>query len=89
MIRFAESEVEATALKTAISPAAVLISPPPETYDYVLANPPFGKKSSMSFANADGEQHLSVILRFFGDVWRLRCLPADLQVLLERSQAAV
>ena len=41
---------------TAISPADALISPPSETFDCVLANPPFGKKSSMSFTNADGEQ---------------------------------
>ena len=34
------------------------------TFDYVLANPPFGKKSSMSFTNADGEQrNLSTTLR--------------------------
>ena len=30
--------------ETAISPADALISPAPATYDYVLANPPFGKK---------------------------------------------
>ncbi|PWV49578.1 class I SAM-dependent DNA methyltransferase [Chitinophaga sp. S165] len=33
-----------------------LISAPLSTYDYVLANPPFGKKSSMTFTNEDGEQ---------------------------------
>ena len=27
-----------------ISPADALVSPPPDTFDYVLANPPFGKK---------------------------------------------
>lgn len=42
--------------ETAISPTDALISPPSATFDYVLANPPFGKKSSMSFTNADGEQ---------------------------------
>ena len=42
--------------ETAVAPTDALISPPSETFDYVLANPPFGKKSSMSFTNADGEQ---------------------------------
>lgn len=39
-----------------IDPKDALISPPPEIYDYVLANPPFGKKSSMTFTNEEGEQ---------------------------------
>ena len=39
-----------------IDPQDALISPPKETYDYVLANPPFGKKSSMTFTNEVGEQ---------------------------------
>jgi type I restriction enzyme M protein len=38
-----------------ISPADSLISASPETYDYVLANPPFGKKSSQTFTNEEGE----------------------------------
>lgn len=38
-----------------ISPADALISPPSATYDYVLANPPFGKKSSQTFTNEEGE----------------------------------
>lgn len=38
-----------------ISPADALISDEGNRYDYVLANPPFGKKSSMSFTNEDGE----------------------------------
>lgn len=33
-----------------------LISEPNKTVDYVLANPPFGKKSSMTVTNADGEE---------------------------------
>jgi len=39
-----------------ISPADALIADPGERYDYVLANPPFGKKSSQTFTNEDGEQ---------------------------------
>jgi type I restriction enzyme M protein len=33
-----------------------LIAPAAESVDYVLANPPFGKKSSMTFTNVAGEQ---------------------------------
>ncbi len=39
-----------------ISSADALISDEGERYDYVLANPPFGKKSSMTITNEEGEQ---------------------------------
>lgn len=39
-----------------ISSEDSLLSTPKTTYDYVLANPPFGKKSSMTFTNEDGEE---------------------------------
>jgi len=39
-----------------ISPADALIAQSGTTYDYVLANPPFGKKSSQTFTNEEGEQ---------------------------------
>ncbi len=39
-----------------ISPADALISTTNYKVDYVLANPPFGKKSSMTFTNEEGEQ---------------------------------
>jgi type I restriction enzyme M protein len=39
-----------------ISPADALIASSPERYDYVLANPPFGKKSSQTFTNEEGER---------------------------------
>ena len=55
--------------ETAISPADALISPPSETFDYVLANPPFGKKSSMSFTNADGEQETDDLTYNRQDFW--------------------
>jgi type I restriction enzyme M protein len=38
-----------------VSPADALVAPSPDTYDYVLANPPFGKKSSMTFTTDEGE----------------------------------
>ena len=54
---------------TTISPADALISPPSKTFDYVLANPPFGKKSSMSFTNADGEQETDDLTYNRQDFW--------------------
>jgi type I restriction enzyme M protein len=45
-------EMDGTSL---VSPADALVAPSPDTYDYVLANPPFGKKSSMTFTTDEGE----------------------------------
>lgn len=39
-----------------ISSEDALLSTPKTTFDYVLANPPFGKKSSMTITNEDGEE---------------------------------
>lgn len=39
-----------------ISSEDSLLSSPKITYDYVLANPPFGKKSSMTFTNEEGDE---------------------------------
>ena len=39
-----------------VSPNDALVAASPNSFDYVLANPPFGKKSSMSFTNEEGEQ---------------------------------
>ena len=52
-----------------ISPNDALIAPPKETFDYVLANPPFGKKSSMSFTNEDGEQEKDDLTYNRQDFW--------------------
>ena len=38
-----------------ISSADALVSTPGRAHDYLLANPPFGKKSSMTFTNEEGE----------------------------------
>ena len=37
--------------------------------DYVLANPPFGKKSSMTITNADGEQEKQDLSYNRQDFW--------------------
>lgn len=39
-----------------ISSEDALLSTPKTTFDYVLANPPFGKKSSMTITNEEGEE---------------------------------
>ncbi|MEK5772713.1 N-6 DNA methylase, partial [Acinetobacter variabilis] len=39
-----------------IARADALISEPAVKVDYVLANPPFGKKSSMTLTNEEGEE---------------------------------
>jgi type I restriction enzyme M protein len=42
--------------ESTIEPTDALIAPSKRTYDYVLTNPPFGKKSSMTITNEEGEQ---------------------------------
>jgi type I restriction enzyme M protein len=42
--------------ETLISSADALVSDNGKRYDYVLANPPFGKKSSMTITNEEGKQ---------------------------------
>ncbi len=39
-----------------VSPNDALVADSGKRFDYVLANPPFGKKSAMSFTNEEGEQ---------------------------------
>ncbi len=52
-----------------ISPADALIAASPTTYDYVLANPPFGKKSSQTFTNDEGEQEKEDLTYNRQDFW--------------------
>lgn len=52
-----------------ISPNDALVAPSSQTYDYVLANPPFGKKSSMSFTNEEGEQETDDLTYNRQDFW--------------------
>jgi type I restriction enzyme M protein len=52
-----------------ISPNDSLIASPEAKYDYVLANPPFGKKSSMTFTNEDGEQEKEDLTYNRQDFW--------------------
>lgn len=46
-----------------------LISKPSELYDYVLANPPFGRKSSLTFTNEEGEEETEDLTYNRSDFW--------------------
>lgn len=46
-----------------------LLSDPGERFDYVLTNPPFGKKSSMTFTNGEGEQEKEDLVYNRQDFW--------------------
>lgn len=55
--------------ESCISPTDALVMQPAETVDYVLANPPFGKKSSMTFTNEEGEQEKDELTYNRQDFW--------------------
>jgi type I restriction enzyme M protein len=52
-----------------ISSVDSLISDPGDRYDYVLTNPPFGKKSSMTFTNGEGKQEKEDLVYNRQDFW--------------------
>ena len=52
-----------------ISPNDSLITDAGTRYDYILANPPFGKKSSMTFTNEEGEQEKEDLTYNRQDFW--------------------
>src|SRR5690349_9500697 len=52
-----------------ISPNDSLVAPSTKNFDYVLANPPFGKKSSMTFTNDEGEQETDDLTYNRQDFW--------------------
>lgn len=52
-----------------ISPTDALIADSGERYDYVLANPPFGKKSSMTITTDSGEQKKEDLTYNRQDFW--------------------
>lgn len=52
-----------------IASTDALIAQPAQTVDYVLANPPFGKKSSMTFTNEEGEQEKEDLVYNRQDFW--------------------
>jgi type I restriction enzyme M protein len=72
-----------------------LISEPHKTFDYVLANPPFGKKSSMTITNEDGEEDRDALTYERQDFWQstsnkqLNFLQHIVSMLKTTGQAAV
>jgi type I restriction enzyme M protein len=52
-----------------ISPNDALIADEGKRFDYVLANPPFGKKSSMTFTNEEGDQEKEDLVYNRQDFW--------------------
>jgi type I restriction enzyme M protein len=52
-----------------ISPNDALVAASGQSFDYVLANPPFGKKSSMSFTNEEGEEETDDLTYNRQDFW--------------------
>ncbi len=46
-----------------------LIADPGERFDYILTNPPFGKKSSMTFTNEEGKQEKEDLVYNRQDFW--------------------
>jgi type I restriction enzyme M protein len=75
--------------------ADALISEPKQTFDYVLANPPFGKKSSMTITNEDGEEDRDALTYERQDFWQttsnkqLNFLQHIVSMLKNNGQAAV
>ena len=52
-----------------VSPNDALVADGGQRVDYVLANPPFGKKSSMTFTNEEGEQERDDLTYNRQDFW--------------------
>ncbi|MCK2088958.1 type I restriction-modification system subunit M [Thauera aromatica] len=81
--------------QSSISPNDALIADDGRRFDYVLANPPFGKKSSMSFTNAEGEEETDELTYNRQDFWattsnkQLNFLQHIRSMLRTTGQAAV
>ncbi len=75
--------------------ADALISDPSKRFDYVLANPPFGKKSSMTITNEEGEEDKNALTYERQDFWettsnkQLNFLQHIVTILKDTGQAAV
>jgi type I restriction enzyme M protein len=53
----------------AVERADALVAEPRQKFDYVLANPPFGKKSSMTITNEEGEEDKDALTYERQDFW--------------------
>lgn len=78
-----------------ISPNDALIADSGVRFDYVLANPPFGRKSSMTFRNAESDQHTEDLIYNRQDFWattsnkQLNFVQHIRTMLKETGQAAI
>jgi len=78
-----------------ISPTDALMDASPRKHDYVLANPPFGKKSTMTVTNEAGEQEAGEFVYNRQDFWattsnkQLNFVQHIRTLLKENGQAAV
>ena len=81
--------------RPAIERSDALIAEPRQKVDYVLANPPFGKKSSMTITNAEGEEDREALTYERQDFWettsnkQLNFLQHIVSMLKVTGQAAV
>jgi type I restriction enzyme M protein len=72
-----------------------LIEAPKQRFDYVLANPPFGKKSSMTITNEEGEEDREALTYERQDFWettsnkQLNFLQHIVSMLRDTGKAAV
>lgn len=86
---------EMTQEEIIVSPADALISDGGERFDYVLANPPFGKKSTLTITNEEGEQEKEDLTYNRQDFWettknkQLNFLQHIRTILKSTGQAAV
>lgn len=75
--------------------ADALLSDPGKRYDYVMANPPFGKKSSMTITNEEGEEDRDALTYERQDFWettsnkQLNFVQHICTILKDHGQAAV
>ena len=81
--------------ETFILPTDSLVAEPRFRVDYVLTNPPFGKKSSMTFTNEEGEQEKEDLTYNRQDFWattsnkQLNCVQHIRTMLKTTGKAAV
>jgi len=79
----------------AVDRADALIADSGQRFDYVLANPPFGKKSSMTITNEEGEEDRDALTYERQDFWettsnkQLNFLQHIVTILKQDGQAAV
>jgi type I restriction enzyme M protein len=75
--------------------ADALLAPPSKRFDYVLANPPFGKKSSMTITNEEGEEEKDALTYERQDFWettsnkQLNFVQHICTIMKDNGQAAV